>query len=105
MNGPLFETFVVSEIIKSYYNKGRKPPVYFYRDKDGNEIDLIIEENGILYPVEVKLTGNVELKSVRHFSKLDGIPDKKCGTGCVVSMSDELRYLDNKNYVVPIGLL
>jgi len=56
MNGALFETFVISEIMKSYYNAGRRPPVYFYRDRDGNEIDLLIEENGTLYPIEIKYT-------------------------------------------------
>jgi len=105
MNGALFETFVVSEIIKSYSNVGRRPPLYFYRDRDGNEIDLLIEENGTLYPIEVKLTGNVELKSIRHFSKLDDVPAMKRGTGCVVSMSDNLMYLDSRNYIVPVGLL
>jgi predicted AAA+ superfamily ATPase len=74
MNGALFETFVIGEIMKSYYNAGRRPPVYFYRDRDGSEIDLLIEENGTLFPIEIKLTGNVELKAIRHFSKLDDIP-------------------------------
>jgi len=105
MSGALFETFVVSEIIKSYYNIGRRPPIYFYRDRDGNEIDLLIEENGMLHPIEIKLTGNVELKAVRHFSRLNDIHDKRRGTGCVISMSDELRYLDGQNYIVPLGLL
>jgi len=105
MSGALFETFVVSEIIKSYCNAGRRPPVYFYRDRDGNEIDLLIEENGTLYPIEIKFTGNVELKATRHFSKIDDIPNMKRGTGCIVSMSDELRYLDDRNYIVPAGLL
>ena len=105
MNGALFETFVISEIIKSYYNAGRRPPVYFYRDRDGGEIDLLIEENGTLYPVEIKFTGNVGLKATRHFTKLDDIPGMKRGTGCIVSMSDELRFLDGQNYIVPAGLL
>jgi predicted AAA+ superfamily ATPase len=105
MNGALFETFVISEIIKSYFNAGRRPPVFFYRDRDGNEIDLLVEENGNIYPIEIKLTGNVELKAVRHFSKLNDVPGKKCGTGCVISMSDELRYLDGQNYIVPVGVI
>ena len=105
MSGALFETFVVSEIMKSYYNAGRRPPVYFYRDRDGSEIDLIIEENGVLHPIEIKLTGNVELKAIRHFAKLDGIPGMVRGTGCVVSMSDDWRHLDGQNYIIPARLL
>ena len=55
MAGAFFESFVISEIIKSYYNSGVvEPPLYFYRDKDMNEIDLLIEENGTLYPLERK---------------------------------------------------
>lgn len=55
MAGAFFESFVIAEIIKSYYNKGIvEPPLYFYRDKDMNEIDLVIEENGTLYPLEIK---------------------------------------------------
>ena len=53
--GAFFESFIISEIINSYYNKGIiEPPIYFYRDKDMNEIDLVIEENGTLYPLEMK---------------------------------------------------
>ena len=55
MAGAFFEVFVIAEIIKSYYNKGIvEPPLYFYRDKDMDEIDLVIEENGTLYPLEMK---------------------------------------------------
>lgn len=55
MAGAFFESFVISEIIKSYCNKGiTDPPLYFYRDNDMNEIDLLIEQNGTLYPLEMK---------------------------------------------------
>ena len=57
MAGEFFESFVISEIIKGYYNKGvLDPPFYFYRDKDKKEIDVLIEENSTLYPLEVKNT-------------------------------------------------
>ena len=54
MSGAFFETWIVSEIIKSYYNAGKRPPLYYYRDKDQREIDLIIHENNTLYPIEIK---------------------------------------------------
>jgi predicted AAA+ superfamily ATPase len=50
MSEAFFETYVVSEIIKSFYNAGKRPPIYYYRDSDQKEIDLIIEQNGVLYP-------------------------------------------------------
>jgi predicted AAA+ superfamily ATPase len=105
MAGALFENFVVSEIMKSYCNVGRRPPVYFYRDRDGNEIDLLIEENGTLYPIEIKLAAHVELKAIRHFSRLDDLSAVKRGTGCVVSMSEQWQYLDGQNFIVPVGLV
>ena len=58
MSGAIFETFVVNEIIKSYKNAGREPNIYYYRDKDKREIDVIIERNGKLYPIEIKKTAN-----------------------------------------------
>lgn len=63
--GNMFETFVVSEILKSYSNEGRdyRFSIFYYRGKDKrssgeNEIDLVIQEDGKLYPVEIKMTGN-----------------------------------------------
>ena len=54
MAGAILETYVVAEIIKSYINSGRIPNLYYYRDKDQREIDLIIVENGECYPLEIK---------------------------------------------------
>lgn len=58
MSGAFFETFVVSEIIKSYLNEGRRPPIFYYRDSDKKDIDLIIEENGVIHPIEIKKSSN-----------------------------------------------
>ena len=55
MAGNFFENFAIMEILKSYYNTGElRAPLSFYRDKNQNEIDLIVEENGTLYPIEIK---------------------------------------------------
>jgi predicted AAA+ superfamily ATPase len=70
MSGAFFETFVVSEIMKSYLNEGRRPPVFYYRDSDQKEIDLIIEENGKLQPIEIKKSANPKKNAGRHFSVL-----------------------------------
>ena len=50
----MFETYVVSEIIKSYWHNGKQPDIYYYRDKEKREIDVLLHENGTLYPVEIK---------------------------------------------------
>ena len=70
MAGAFFETFIISEIIKSYYNAGLEPPIYYYRDKDGKEIDLLIFENGCLYPIEIKKTSNPNIADIKSFNIL-----------------------------------
>ena len=75
MAGAFFESFVVSEIIKSYYNKGiLEPPLYFSRDKDMNEIDLLIEDGGFLYPIEMKKHADPQKRDMDAFVVLDKIP-------------------------------
>ncbi|MBO4576999.1 MAG: ATP-binding protein [Neisseriaceae bacterium] len=68
--GQFFETFVVNEIIKSFYNNGKEPPIYFYRDTNQKEIDLIIEYGKNIYPIEIKSTGNPDKKQALSFNTL-----------------------------------
>ena len=67
MSGPFFETYVVSEIIKSFTNNGIDAPIYFYRDKDKIEIDLLIEQNNTLYPIEIKKTATPNSEDTKNF--------------------------------------
>lgn len=106
MAGAFFETFVVSEIIKSYYNKGfLEPPIYFYRDKDMREIDLLIEDCGTLYPIEMKKHADPSKKDVDAFSVLDKIPGIKRGSGGVICLYDKLVTLHGNDKVIPINYL
>ena len=106
MSGAFFENFVLSEIIKSYYNQGiTEPPLYFYRDKDMNEIDLMIEDSGTLYPVEIKKHADPHKKDISAFQKLDNIPGMKRGTGGVICLYDKLISLSETDKVIPINYL
>ena len=106
MAGAFFESFVISEIIKSYYNKGiLEPPLYFYRDKDMNEIDLLIEEGGTLYPLEMKKHADPQKKDVEAFAVLDKIPNVKRGNGGVICLYDNLVSLKNGDRVIPVKYL
>jgi len=106
MAGAFFESFVISEIVKSYYNKGvLELPLYFYRDKDMNEIDLLIEENGILHPIEMKKHADPQKKDIDTFSLLDKIPGVKRGPGGVVCLYDKLVTLRGMDRVIPVNLL
>lgn len=106
MSGAFFESFVVSEIIKGYYNKGiLEPPIYFYRDKDMNEIDLLIEDSGTLYPIEIKKHADPTKKDIDAFKALDKIPNIDRGLGGVVCLYDKLISLSEKDRVIPINYL
>ena len=102
MWGHIFENFVFGEIIKSYYNDGIvKPPLYYYRDKDKNEIDLVIEEGDTLYPVEIKTSSDPQKSMVNAFRFLDGIPGKKAGTGAVICLAKERLPLSENVWIIP----
>lgn len=106
MAGAFFESFVVSEIVKSYYNRGiLELPLYFYRDKDMNEIDLLIEENGILYPIKMKKHADPQKKDIEAFDLLDKLPNVKRGSGGVICLYDKLVTLRGEDRIIPVNLL
>jgi len=93
MSGAFFETFVIGEIIKSWTNKEGVTPnmnFFFFRDKDGNEIDLLIKRGDTLYPIEMKKHISCDKNDITAFKQLDKIPDMKRGEGCVVCMADDI---------------
>ncbi|MDR1002835.1 MAG: ATP-binding protein [Oscillospiraceae bacterium] len=106
MAGAFFESFVVAEIIKSYYNRGVLDlPLYFYRDKDMNEIDLVIEDNATLYPLEIKKHADPQKSDTKAFHLLDKIPNRKRGSGGVICLYDNLITLNGDDRVIPINYL
>jgi len=106
MAGAFFETFVVAEVLKSYYNAGvLEPSLYYYRDKDVKEIDILIEQNGVLYPVEIKKTANPGKEHIESFSVLDKIKGATIGTGGVICMYDNSVRINDKNVTIPVTWL
>jgi predicted AAA+ superfamily ATPase len=104
MNGAILENYAVSEIFKSYYNTAKTPFIYYYRDKDSNEIDLIIENDGKLSPIEIKKSANPSPELLRAFNVLNK-PNIKKGTGAVICMKDEFSAFSKENLIVPIRLI
>ena len=104
MSGAILENFVVSEIIKSYNNCGLEPFVYYYRDKDTKEIDIIMESDGKLYPMEIKKATMPAPQTTRAFSVIDKSPLIR-GTSAVLCLSDKLSAFDRNNLIVPIWLI
>jgi predicted AAA+ superfamily ATPase len=104
MNGAILENYVVSEIFKSYHNSAKTPFIYYYRDKDMKEIDLIIEADGKLSPIEIKKTASPASQLTNVFKTLDRTNLER-GNGAVLCMKEELLAFDSKNFIIPIRLI
>ena len=91
INGAILENYVVSEIKKSYQNSATIEGLYYYRDKDKKEIDLIIEHNQMLYPVEIKKSANPTIDMVKNFSVLKSC-NQKISSGCIICIKDSLLH-------------
>lgn len=107
--GNMFETFVVSEVLKSYINEGKdyRFNIFYYRGKDRstsgeNEIDLIIEENGVLYPIEIKMSGNPKANMGATNQVLDKVKEKSRGMGVILCLVDKKTYLRENLVALPI---
>jgi len=104
MSGALLENYVVSEIAKTYQNAAKEPFLYYYRDRDAKEIDLLIEGDGKLSPIEIKKTTNPDKRLTRVFGVIDKSP-LQLGTGAVLCMADKLSAFDKDNLIVPVWLI
>ena len=101
MDGAFFETYAVSEIVKSYYNAGKRPDLYYYRDIDGKEIDLLFVEGDKIYPVEIK-KAKMPNHADKNFSvlrklKMDVQP------GVILCMADEMLPYSRETWYFPVG--
>lgn len=104
VSGAFFETYVVSEIMKSYYHAGKRPPVYYYRDTDGKEIDLLLEQNGTLYPIEIKKSANPNKDTVKHFSVIEKTNLLR-GEGSVVCLYQDVMPINKNDWIIPVWLI
>ena len=104
MSGALLENYTVAEIIKTYQKAGQEPFLYYYRDKDAREIDLILERDGKLFPIEIKKMASPPKKLTKVFDLIDKSPLQR-GTGAILCMADQLGAFDQNNLIVPISLI
>lgn len=104
MSGALLENYTVAEIIKTYQNAGQEPFLCYYRDKDAREIDLILERDGKLFPIEIKKMASPPKKLTKVFDLIDKSPLQR-GTGAILCMADQLGAFDQNNLIVPISLI
>jgi predicted AAA+ superfamily ATPase len=104
MSGAMLETWVVSEIIKSYLHQGRTPRVFFYRDKEKREIDLLIEESGTLYPIEIKKTASIQTIGFKGFGMLTTL-NMPIGHGGVICLTKTLTPVAAGVDAIPVGYI
>lgn len=118
MSGAFFETWVVGEIYKSYLNVGKKPPMYFYRDSNKKEIDVILYKDGVVHPIEIKKS-SAPKDATKNFSVLKPVEKEpqadafagashlktEIGTGAVVCMASDVLPIDKRNWYIPAWLI
>lgn len=104
INGAILENYVVSEVLKTYHNNAKECLLWYYRDKNSNEIDMVMESNGQLHPLEIKRSVNPGSELVGAFTVLDkgAVPR---GKGAILCMRPELSAVNAENYIVPIWMI
>ena len=102
-NGAIFETYIISEIIKTYTNNGKDPKtrLYYYRDTNQKEIDLLVFYDNTVYPVEIKKSANPGKTAIKNFNVVNKF-GTKIGNGIVLCMMENIIPIDENNYYIPI---
>ena len=104
MSGQIFETYVVGEILKSYYNASKEPPLYFFRNDKAEEVDLLFHQDGTLYPAEIKKSASPNTGDVSTFRLLEtAFPSVKIGSGALICTYDKVLPLTGKVMIVPVN--
>lgn len=104
INGAILENYTVAEIRKTWHNSAKECLLHYYRDKDSNEIDMVIEADGELHPLEIKKSSNpgTELTSVFKVLNNSSLPR---GTGAILCLREELSAIDRQTYILPIWMI
>ena len=104
INGAILENYTVAEIRKTWLNSAKECLLHYYRDKDTNEIDLVIEADGELHPMEIKKSTNPGTELVSAFKVLDkgSVPR---GAGAILCLREELSAIDRNTYILPIWMI
>ena len=104
INGAILENYVVAEIRKTWLNNAKDCVFHYYHDKDAKEIDLVIESDGELHPLEIKKSLNPGTEIVSAFKVLDKGAIKR-GAGAILCLRETLSAIDRNNFIVPIWMI
>ena len=102
--GSLLENYVISEMIKSYWHRGREAPLWFWRTKEGHEVDLIIEEEGRLFPIEIKMSMTPDMNVARGILQLKKLSDN-VSKGAIVCMAESEYPLNREINIIPLSCI
>lgn len=104
ISGAILENYAAAEILKSYHNNAKDCLLWYYRDKECNEIDMVTESDGMLHPLEVKRCINPGSELIGAFGILDkgSIPR---GKGAIICMRQELSAINSENFIVPVWMI
>ena len=102
MAGAILETYVVTEVLKSWWHRMKTPQVYYYRDKDGKEIDLLVRQDDKLHPIEIKKSATPSSDWTKNFDVLDRF---SAGSGAVVCLGTQAMPLNRHVWTLPVGAL
>ena len=103
-SGYFYENYVVSEFLKMYACSKNKTNMTFYRDTNQKEIDIVLEENGTLHPLEIKRSSNPGKKATSSFHLLEK-SSLKIGEGGIICMAEKPFPLDEKNNIIPCNII
>jgi predicted AAA+ superfamily ATPase len=104
MSGPILETWIMAELLKSYWHNGRRAPFYYYRDKDNKEIDLLIVQDGTAYPLEFKKSASPGKDDIRHFQALNKLKIP-VGPGGLICMTEQYLPLTPAVQTIPVAAI
>ena len=104
MSGPILETWVMSEILKTWWHDGRRESFYFYRDKDQQEIDLLIVQDGVVYPLEFKKSASPGKSDTRRFKALEKL-NLPIGPGGIICLVLESLPMTESVSSIPVGMI
>ena len=104
LSGAILENYVVAEILKTYLNNAKEPYMWYFRDNKANEIDIVLESDGELHPLEIKRSTNPGSQLIKVFSLLDKASVPR-GKGAVLCLRNEFFVIDRDNYIVPVWMI
>ena len=104
INGAILENYIVSEVVKTYRNQAKECLLHYYRDKDANEIDLVMEEGGALHPIEIKKTSNPGSELTGAFKLLEKASLPR-GTGAIICLKETLSAINRQDLIIPAWMI